>query len=198
VNDIRINISNLTLSYGKDAFIKDLSFEVNGGSIVKVYGSNGAGKTSLLRCIMGIFDGEEKEGSIELEPQQTIKLLDNTPSLIEDLTVSENIKFFTNGTLITRQQQEGILTQVGMQEFRDDLVSILSSGMKKRIEIAILLWAKPNIICLDEPDNFLDDDGIQVIDYLIKKTIQNKGIVVYSSLDDDKDRIGYDLKVDLD
>ena len=70
--------------------------------------------------------------------------------------------------------------------------------MKRRIEIAILLWASPSIVCLDEPDNFLDDDGMQVIDYLIKQIVQNQGIVVYSSLDWGKERIGYDMKVDLD
>ena len=198
MNDIRIDISKLTLSYGRDAFIKDLSLKVNGPSVVKIYGSNGAGKTSLLRYIAGIFEGEQREGSIELETQQTIKLLDNTHSLIDDLSVSENIKFFTKGTLLTRHQQEEILIKVGMQEFQDDLVSILSSGMKRRIELAILLWASPNIVCLDEPGNFLDNNGMKVVDYLIKKTIQNKGIVLYSSLDEQKDRIAHDLKVDLD
>jgi len=198
VNDIRINISDLTLSYGKDAFIKNFSLKVNGPSVVKIYGSNGAGKTSLLRYIAGIYEGNEKEGSIELEAHQTIKLLDNTPSLIDDLYVRENIKFFTKGSLITKQQQEELLVKVGMQEFQDDLVSTLSSGMKRRIEIAILLWASPSIVCLDEPDNFLDDDGMQVIDYLIKQIVQNQGIVVYSSLDWGKERIGYDMKVDLD
>ena len=198
MNDIRINISDLTLSYGKDAFIKNFSLKVNGPSVVKIYGSNGAGKTSLLRYIAGIYEGNEKEGSIELEAHQTIKLLDNTPSLIDDLYVRENIKFFTKGSLITKQQQEELLVKVGMQEFQDDLVSTLSSGMKRRIEIAILLWASPSIVCLDEPDNFLDDDGMQVIDYLIKQIVQNQGIVVYSSLDWGKERIGYDMKVDLD
>ena len=198
MNDIRINISDLTLAYGKDAFIKNFSLKVNGPSVVKIYGSNGAGKTSLLRYIAGIYEGNEKEGSIELEAHKTIKLLDNTPSLIDDLYVRENIKFFTKGSLITTQQQEELLVKVGMQEFQDDLVSTLSSGMKRRIEIAILLWASPSIVCLDEPGNFLDDDGMQVIDYLIKQIVQNQGIVVYSSLDGGKERIGYDMKVDLD
>jgi len=195
---MRINISDLTLSYGKDTFLKSLSLKVKGPSVIKIYGSNGAGKTSLLRAIAGVFDGDIKKGSIEIEAQQTIKLLDNTPSLIDDLSVKENIQFFTKGALMAEKQQENLLVKVGMQEFQNDLVSTLSSGMKKRIEIAILIWVKPSIVCLDEPSNFLDDDGIQIVDYLIEQVFQNQGIVIYSSLGKDEEKIDCDFTVNLD
>ena len=198
MNDIRINISDLTLSYGKDAFIKDFSLEIKGPSVVKIYGSNGTGKTSLLRAVAGIFEGEVKKGNIELGTQETIKLLDNTSSLIGDLSVKENIQFFTKRALMEERQQEELLVKVGMQEFQEDIVNTLSSGMKRRIEIAILLWANPSILCLDEPSNFLDGDAMQVIYYLIKHVVQNQGIVIYSSLNRDEEQIDYDLKVNLD
>ena len=95
MSDTNIYIPNLTLSYGKNVFIRDLSIDIEGPSVIKVFGSNGAGKTSLLRYISGIFEGNADGEGNRIEAKRGIKLLDNTPSLLNDLSVGENIKFFT-------------------------------------------------------------------------------------------------------
>ena len=51
--------------------------------------------------------------------------------------------------------------------------------MKKRIETAILIWKKPSIVCLDEPENFLDKDGVKIVRHIIKETIKNKGLLPF-------------------
>ena len=197
MSDTNIHISNLTLSYGKNVFIRDLSIDLEGPSLVKVYGNNGAGKTSLLRYISGIFEGSINEEDCIIEASKGIKLMDNAPSLIEDLSVGENIKFFTKGMLYEEKQQNELLTKVGMDKFNRDIVGDLSSGMKKRIETAILIWKKPSIVCLDEPENFLDKDGVKIVRHIIKETIKSGGIVIYSSLDKETGDFNYDLRIDL-
>ena len=166
-------------------------------SLIKVYGNNGAGKTSLLRYISGIFEGSINEEDCIIEASKGIKLMDNAPSLIEDLSVGENIKFFTKGMLYEEKQQNELLTKVGMDKFNRDIVGDLSSGMKKRIETAILIWKKPSIVCLDEPENFLDKDGVKIVRHIIKETIKSGGIVIYSSLDKETGDFNYDLRIDL-
>ena len=197
MSETKINISKLTLSYGKNAFIKNLSIDIEAPSLIKVYGNNGAGKTSLLRYISGIFEGNINEEECLIEANKGIKLIDNTPSLIEDLSVGENIKFFTKGILYEEKQQDELLTKVGMNKFNGDIVGNLSSGMKKRIETAILIWKKPSIVCLDEPENFLDKDGVKIVKHIIKETIRSGGIVIYSSLDKETGDLNYDLRIDL-
>jgi|TARA_B100001750_G_scaffold100166_1_gene79280 ABC-type multidrug transport system ATPase subunit len=197
VSETKINISKLTLSYGKNAFIKNLSIDLEAPSLIKVYGNNGAGKTSLLRYISGIFEGSINEEDCIIEASKGIKLMDNAPSLIEDLSVGENIKFFTKGMLYEEKQQNELLTKVGMDKFNRDIVGDLSSGMKKRIETAILIWKKPSIVCLDEPENFLDKDGVKIVRHIIKETIKSGGIVIYSSLDKETGDFNYDLRIDL-
>ncbi len=197
MSETKINISKLTLSYGKNAFIKNLSIDLEAPSLIKVYGNNGAGKTSLLRYISGIFEGSINEEDCIIEASKGIKLMDNAPSLIEDLSVGENIKFFTKGMLYEEKQQNELLTKVGMDKFNRDIVGDLSSGMKKRIETAILIWKKPSIVCLDEPENFLDKDGVKIVRHIIKETIKSGGIVIYSSLDKETGDFNYDLRIDL-
>lgn len=197
MSDTEIYISNLTLAYGKNVFIRDLSIEKKGPSLIKVYGNNGAGKTSLLRYVGGIFEGNLNEEARKIKAPKGIKLLDNTTSLIDDLSVGENIKFFTKGILYEEKQQDELLTKVGMSKFNGDIVGDLSSGMKKRIETAILIWKKPSIICLDEPENFLDIDGVRIVRYIIKETIESGGIVIYSSLDKEAGDLNYDFRIDL-
>ena len=192
-----IYIPNLTLSYGKNVFIRDLSIKLEGPCLVKVYGNNGAGKTSLLRYIAGIFEGNVNEGKNTIQAKEGIKLLDNTPSLIDDLSVGENIRFFTKGELYEEEHQNELLNKVGMDRFNKDTVSDLSSGMKKRIETAILIWKKPSIVCLDEPENFLDKDGVKIVKHIIQETIKAGGIVMYSSLDKEPGNLTYDERIDL-
>ncbi len=197
MSDTNIYIPNLTLSYGKNVFIRDLSIDIEGPSVIKVFGSNGSGKTSLLRYISGIFEGNADGEGNRIEAKRGIKLLDNTPSLLNDLNVGENIKFFTKGILFTEEEQNELLTKVGMDKFNKDVIGGLSSGMKKRIETAILLWKKPSIVCLDEPENFLDKDGVKIIQHIIKETISFGGIVIYSSLEKEQGVLKYDLRLDL-
>ena len=175
MSDTNIHISNLTLSYGKNVFIRDLSVDLEGPSLVKVYGNNGAGKTSLLRYIVGIFEGSVNEEKKRIQAEEGIKLLDNTPSLIEN----------------------ELLNKVGMNKFNKDVVANLSSGMKKRIETAILIWKKPSIVCLDEPENFLDQDGVKIVKHIIQETIKAGGIVIYSSLQKEPGNLHYDVRIDL-
>ena len=196
MNNTKIKISDLTLSYGKDAFIRDFSLEINEPSIVKLCGSNGSGKTSLLRYISGIFEGSEKGGSLDVEAPNGIKLLDSSPSLIEDLSVKENVQFLTGGNVFHKESLHYFLLKVGMTEFGEELVSNLSSGMKRRIEIATLMEGG-SILCLDEPQNFMDEDGIRIINFMNEMCLVKKGIVIYSSLNDNDDKIIYDVKVDL-
>ena len=196
MNNTKIKISDLTLSYGKDAFIRDFSLEINEPSIVKLCGSNGSGKTSLLRYISGIFEGSEKGGSLEVGAPKGIKLLDSSPSLIEDLSVEENVQFLTGGNVFHKESLHYFLLQVGMAEFGEELVSNLSSGMKRRVEIATLMEGG-SILCLDEPQNFMDEDGIRIINFMNEMCLVKKGIVIYSSLNDNDDKIIYDVKVDL-
>ena len=197
MSDTNIYIPNLTLSYGKNIFIRDLSIDLEGPSLVKVYGGNGAGKTSLLRYIAGIFDGNVNEAKNTIEAKEGIKLLDNTPSLIDDLNVGENIRFFTKGALYEEEHQNELLNKVGMDKFNKDTVANLSSGMKKRIETAILIWKKPSIVCLDEPDNFLDKDGVKIVKHIVQETVRAGGIVIYSSLDKESGDLAYDVRIDL-
>ena len=83
-----------------------------------------------------------------------------------------------------------------MAEFGEELVSNLSSGMKRKVEIATLM-EDASILCLDEPQNFMDEDGIRIINFMNEMCLSRKGIVIYSSLDKETGDFNYDLRIDL-
>jgi ATP-binding cassette subfamily F protein 3 len=132
--------------------LKDLEVKVSSGERVLISGENGTGKTTLLNIMSGI----DKDFSGQVVPRSEVKLgyLRQFSSLDPENTVMEE---FGKNTEIDYTQRRNILaTYLFPAEFMDEKVKNLSYGQQRRLEIAILLTNKPDVIFLDEPTNHLD------------------------------------------
>jgi len=103
------------------------------------------------------------------------------PSLIPKLSLIENINYFLYEENIQESIIKKILNKYKLDNFRGDLIEDFSSGMIKRSEIAIADLKNPDVLCIDEPKVYLDEDGIQLLLELLKKRESEKKSSILSS-----------------
>jgi ABC-2 type transport system ATP-binding protein len=145
----------ITKRFGEREALRGVSLSAKRGEIVGIIGPNGAGKTTLLSIIAGILRADEGElsrppGEIGWVPQQA--------AVYGKLTVAENLRLFAR--LERVDDVEDVVTrmlhQTGLEERADSQASTLSGGNRQRVNIAIGLLARPEVLLLDEPSASLD------------------------------------------
>ena len=164
-----IETNNLTKKYKNQIAVNNVNLKVKNGEIYGLLGRNGAGKTSIMKMLLGLstvtsgkaylFGKEIKGNQKELYPRvgSTIE----TPSFYPDLTGYENLKIFAQlrGT-VSKDAIEKTLKIVNLPMNDKKAFSKYSLGMKQRLGIANALLNDPEILILDEPTNGLDPIGI--------------------------------------
>lgn len=177
-------IEHLKKSFGNNEVLKDLSFKINKGENLAIFGKSGSGKSVLIKCLVGLI--EPDEGKIVLLDQDISKLNDEelnvlrkkigflfqSAALYDSMTVRENIAFPLRD-LKSKPKEEidalviEALKNVGLEDAIDKMPSELSGGMRKRIGLARTLILKPEIILYDEPTTGLDPITSKEISELI-------------------------------
>lgn len=169
--------------------LKDLNFEVRESHITGFLGHNGAGKSTTIKCILGLLFPEK--GCIEIfgkssgigKLKSQIGFLPERPFFYEFLTASEFLEF--NAGLYdlkgdsTKKIYES-LEKVGLMDAKDKLLSDFSKGMLQRVGIAQSILHKPKLLILDEPMSGLDPDGRYTVYHIIKE-IADQGTTVFFS-----------------
>lgn len=171
-----LSIKNLTKTYkgGKTA-IKDLSLEVKSGDIYGFIGHNGAGKTSTIKCVVGIQEFEEGEITIDgvsikenpLHCKRNMAYIPDNPDLFEYLTGIQYLNFVSDIFQIPKKErEERIKKEADAFEITaalGDLISSYSHGMKQKLAIIGALIHKPKLLILDEPFVGLDPKATLVL-----------------------------------
>jgi ABC-2 type transport system ATP-binding protein len=164
-----IEVKGLQKSYKKLHVLKGVDFEVEKGSIFALLGSNGAGKTTIVRILTTLlkqdggtaavngFDVAVKPGYV----RQSISLTGQFAAVDEILTGRENLIMIAKLRHLDnpRQVADDLLKRFGLTEAADRRVSTYSGGMRRRLDIAMSLIGKPQLIFLDEPTTGLDPEA---------------------------------------
>jgi ABC-2 type transport system ATP-binding protein len=141
--------------FGEREALKGVSFAASSGELVAIIGPNGAGKTTLLSILAGIAKADE--GEVHL-PEGTIGWVPQQAALYRRLTVAENLLLFARleGHENPHKSVEEMLELTDLAERRGEIVARLSGGNQQRINIAIGLLSRPQVLLLDEPSVGLD------------------------------------------
>jgi ABC-2 type transport system ATP-binding protein len=164
-----IQVKGLQKSYKKLHVLKDVDFEVEKGSIFALLGSNGAGKTTIVKILTTLlkpdggttivngFDVVSKPDRV----RQSISLTGQFAAVDEILTGRENLIMIAKLRHLAnpRQVADDLLNRFGLTDAADRRVSTYSGGMRRRLDIAMSLVGKPQIIFLDEPTTGLDPEA---------------------------------------
>jgi len=179
-----IKVENLRKTYGATIAVEDVSFEVMEGEIFGMVGPNGAGKTTTIECLEGLRKPDKGRLSVlGLDPQQESRELRRRTGIqLQESNIPEKMKVWEALDLYasfypkTTNWQE-LLSQLGLEEKRNDSFSKLSGGQKQRLFIALALLPDPELIFLDELTTGLDPQARHAIWDLIR-LVRDKGKTV--------------------
>jgi ABC-2 type transport system ATP-binding protein len=168
VTNILVQAENLHKSFGNVHAVNGVDLNIKSGEIYGLVGSDGSGKTTTMRLLVGALlptQGEVTICGYDLRKQtelarSTIGYLSQRFSMYEDLTVLENIRFFAEirGLSSTEWMPRSmeILEFVGLGKFVDRRAGQLSGGMKQKLGLASALVTRPRLLLLDEPTTGVD------------------------------------------
>jgi len=174
-----IRAENLTVSRGGQAVVDNINLTVDAGEIVTLVGPNGAGKSTLIRALLHLIDSDS--GRIEREPGVTIGYV---PQQLEiDPTLPLDVRRFLRlGALVSLEDMNRALEEVGVPEVIDTPMQGLSGGETRRVLLARALLRDPDLLVLDEPTAGVDFGG-QAELYELIRTIRDRrqcGILLVS------------------
>lgn len=183
--EIRIEINDVSVSRGNQLLFKNLTSTITNHDVVIVRGDNGIGKTSLLEAISGLltyssgkikFLISEKRTSFEnlIAYQPSSSYCKTLLTINEELTFWANIH--NNSSLV-----DDVLKFVNLQGVFNLQTQSLSTGQRKRLEIAKVIITQKPIWIFDEPYAGMDDNGVELIDTVLKEHISRGGIVILAS-----------------
>ncbi len=182
-----LRVSDLSVHYGKHHALKNIDLEINSGELIGIIGPNGAGKTSFIKALCGRvdYDGLVQIGDTRLKRgnnrQKLLGLVPQDIGLYTHMTARENLTAFAKIMGLSRTERkdaiEAALDAVGMTAKANDVISALSGGMKRRINVAAAIMHKPKVIIFDEPTAGVDVPARDTLHRLARKLAET-GIAV--------------------
>ena len=167
-SEYAVTVENLEKRFGDFQAVNKVSFQVKRGEIFGFLGPNGAGKSTTIRMLCGILAPTAGKATVigfdvfrEAEQIKShIGYMSQKFSLYEDLTVEENIDFYSGIYRIPKEdkktRKDWVIKMSGLEEHRSSLTAILPGGWRQRLALGCALLHKPLVIFLDEPTSGVD------------------------------------------
>jgi heme exporter protein A len=177
-----LKVKNLNCQRSGEVVLQGLNFEVEAGKNVEIIGSNGSGKTTILRLLLGFindYDGDiywnDSEVPSKLQEKDIHCFYQGHQIGIKPLlTVYENLKFSSSGFNSSEEEITSVANKVGIKTFLNRQSASLSAGQNRRIAIGRWLLKDFNLYLIDEPFTALDDEGVELIKDVVTE-LNNRG-----------------------
>lgn len=189
-----IEAKKLNVKKDTTTILHELDFFVRSGTITGLIGPSGSGKTTLMRSIVGVqkHDGKmivlgKPAGDKRLRPK--IGYVTQSPAVYDDLTVRQNLDYFSKIVGTTKKNVSEIIKSVHLVEHQDQQVRSLSGGQRARVSLAVALLGSPDLLVLDEPTVGLDPILRNELWTLFAQLAeQGKTLIISSHVMDEADR----------
>ncbi|HET7628225.1 MAG TPA: ABC transporter ATP-binding protein [Bacillales bacterium] len=184
-----IETVKLTKTFGKFTAVDGVSLSVGKGEIYGFLGLNGAGKTTMIRMLLGLIApsaGTVRVLGTEVRrgghgPWADVGSLVEVPYAYPELTVRENLDLVRKLRHLGRETVGDVIDKLSLAAYADRKAKHLSLGNAQRLGLAKALIHKPRVLVLDEPSNGLDPEGIVEIRELLLKLARREGVTIFIS-----------------
>jgi ABC-type multidrug transport system ATPase subunit len=158
-----VTVRGLTKKFGRLVAVDVLDLDVRPGEAVALWGVNGAGKTTIIKCLLGLlpFRGRVALCGHDLRTagkaaRRSTGYVSQELAFYDDLTALETLRFFARLRRASLARADVVLAQVGLSEHASKTVRAMSGGMKQRLALAVALLSDPPVLVLDEATANLD------------------------------------------
>ncbi|MWV43031.1 ATP-binding cassette domain-containing protein [Paenibacillus sp. HJL G12] len=195
-----VKVQQVSKSFGKKTVLSNVNLNMEKGQIYGLIGPSGAGKTTLVKMLVGMDMPDEGMVEVLHTPMPSLTMLQHigymaqSDALYNELTGEENLRFFAAMfTMGKAEQKERIGYAADLVNLKDELgkkVSAYSGGMKRRLSLAIALIHNPSVLILDEPTVGIDPELRQSIwnELTRLKNDEHKTIIVTTHVMDEADK----------
>lgn len=168
MNEFAVQVDNLEKVFGDFTAVNKISFKVRKGEIFGFLGPNGAGKSTTIRMLCGLIVPTSGTGSVAgldvikdgEKIKENIGYMSQKFSLYDDLTVEENIDFYSGIYKLPKnkkkERKDWVLKMAGLEDHKKTRTSVLSGGWKQRLALGCAIIHEPPILFLDEPTSGVD------------------------------------------
>lgn len=186
---MEIKVSNLRKSFGENHVLKGISLAATSGKALGIIGRNGAGKTTAIRIIMGVFPPDSGEITIDGKTldhdKVSIGYLPEERGLYPKKQILDQLVYF--GLLkgmdkkAAKESAVNWLCRLDMAEHKSHRLDTLSKGNQQKIQLVAALIANPDIVILDEPFSGLDPVNAMLLKDVVRELLTQNKIVLFSS-----------------
>ncbi|MEO8579355.1 MAG: heme ABC exporter ATP-binding protein CcmA [Gemmatimonadales bacterium] len=178
-----IHADTIGKRFGTRWVLRGVSLEVGRGEAVGLLGSNGSGKSTVLRVLGTLLIPNAGSASVNgldiVRDAERVRghvgYLAHTPGLYDDLTARENLRFAADMLGLPYTAVDTSLERVGLARVAGDRVRGFSAGMQRRLALARLIMRNPSVLLLDEPYSNLDADGVELMNSIIAGVVRSGG-----------------------
>ncbi len=184
-----LELNNIEKSFGEKKVLTGVSFKAEGGKAFGLLGRNGAGKTTSIRILMGVFPANSGEVLVDGKPIDYSKIgigyLPEERGLYPKKLIIDQLTYFAELKGMNRKDAvksvDYWLDRLGMTEYRNKRLDMLSKGNQQKIQLVTALAHDPEIVILDEPFSGLDPVNAMLLKDVVKEQIAKGKIVLFSS-----------------
>lgn len=181
-----VHVEGLGKRYGSRWLFRQVTFSLEPGEVLAVLGTNGAGKSTFLKSVVGLV--APNEGRVQLPEGDRRSLVGYAAldmSVYPHLSVREHLEFAAAAREIDSDPVK-VIAAVGLLGAEDKLGHQLSTGMKTRLKLAMATQARPTVLVLDEPSAGLDEAGRALVERILNEQ-RERGLAILAT-NDSKER----------
>nr|WP_253955990.1 ATP-binding cassette domain-containing protein [Lactiplantibacillus pentosus] len=202
VTEAILSVTHLNKRFKRQPVLQDVTFDCEPGRIIGLVGANGAGKTTIMKSILGLI---RTEGAVTIAGQAMqfdrhpalaqVGALIEYPSLYPYLSGWDNLRLFARDQDVAAQIQ-ALVTQFDMSDYIHRKARTYSLGMKQKLGIALAFLNRPQLVILDEPMNGLDPQGTkQLRDFIMAQKQQGVTLLISSHILGELQKLADDLVI---
>lgn len=184
-----LKVDNIVKTYGSYKAVDGLSFEMNQPGVFALLGTNGAGKTTSIRIILGMLSADSGSVTWRGKPfctaNESIGYLAEERGLYPKYKIMDQLLYFASLKGMKKSDAQKALDywfeRLGVQEYRDKRAEQLSKGNQQKIQLIAALAPDPELLILDEPLSGLDPVNAELFKSVIREEIKKNKYVIMSS-----------------